>query len=52
MICSLVPMQSITVATRIVSEFIAAFVALENVATKAGVVGGGIIIHAPLMQMS
>lgn len=33
-------------------EFIAAFEALANVATKAGVEGAGIKIHAPLMQMS
>ena len=33
-------------------EFIAAFEALANVATKAGVEGAGIQIHAPLMQMS
>ena len=33
-------------------EFIAAFEALSNVATKAGVEGAGIKIHAPLMQMS
>lgn len=33
-------------------EFIAAFEALANVATKAGVEGAGIKIHAPLMLMS
>ena len=33
-------------------EFITAFEALANVATKAGVEGAGIKIHAPLMQMS
>jgi len=33
-------------------EFIRAFEALANVATKAGVEGAGIRIHAPLLQMS
>lgn len=33
-------------------EFIAAFEALANVATKAGVEGAGIRIHAPLMTMT
>jgi len=32
-------------------EFIAAFEALANLATKAGVEGAGIRIHAPLMRM-
>ena len=32
-------------------EFIAAFQALANLATKAGVEGAGIRIHAPLMRM-
>jgi 7-cyano-7-deazaguanine synthase len=33
-------------------EFIAAFDALANVATKAGVEGAGLHVHAPLMKMS
>ena len=33
-------------------EFIAAFEALANVATKAGVEGRGLRVHAPLMRMS
>ena len=33
-------------------EFIAAFDALANVATKAGVEGAGLHVHAPLMTMS
>jgi 7-cyano-7-deazaguanine synthase len=33
-------------------EFIRAFEALANVATKAGVEGAGIRIHAPLLEMS
>lgn len=33
-------------------EFIAAFEALANVATKAGVEGAGIRVHAPLQRMS
>ncbi|MCY7355528.1 MAG: 7-cyano-7-deazaguanine synthase QueC [Lysobacter sp.] len=33
-------------------EFIAAFEALANVATKAGVEGAGIRVHAPLLRMS
>src|SRR5690606_35645428 len=32
-------------------EFVAAFQALANLATKAGVEGAGIRIHAPLMRM-
>ena len=32
--------------------FVAAFQALANLATKAGVEGAGIRVHAPLMQMS
>jgi len=32
-------------------EFIAAFAALANLATKAGVEGAGIRVHAPLMRM-
>jgi 7-cyano-7-deazaguanine synthase len=32
-------------------EFIAAFVALANVATKAGVEGAGLRVHAPLIDM-
>jgi 7-cyano-7-deazaguanine synthase len=33
-------------------EFIAAFQALANLATKAGVEGAGIVVHAPLQFMS
>jgi 7-cyano-7-deazaguanine synthase len=33
-------------------EFIAAFEALANLATKAGVEGAGLRVHAPLMRMS
>ncbi|MFP5373875.1 MAG: 7-cyano-7-deazaguanine synthase, partial [Gammaproteobacteria bacterium] len=33
-------------------EFIAAFEALANLATKAGVEGAGIRVHAPLQRMS
>jgi 7-cyano-7-deazaguanine synthase len=33
-------------------EFIAAFDTLANVATKAGVEGAGLHVHAPLMKMS
>jgi 7-cyano-7-deazaguanine synthase len=33
-------------------EFIAEFQALANVATKAGVEGGGFVIHAPLQHMT
>ena len=33
-------------------EFISAFATLANVATKAGVEGGGFRIHAPLQQLT